>query len=197
LTSIADDGIVVPFTGGAATYIAARRSHWESLEGVMTDVGERLDQFGARLESVEGRLESVEGRLESVEGRLESVEERLESVDDRLESVEHQVGGLREDVDKLTGRVDTLTGTVDTLTGTVDTLSGKVDTLSEDVHRLQVLGEENSRQIGLIAEVQGHHGSVLEQLGKDVAPLKDLRDLVLRVVHVHEQRITALEQRGA
>jgi hypothetical protein len=51
--------------------------------------------------------------------------------------------------------------------------------------------------------VQAHHGGVLEQhsrllnqLVKDVEPLKVLPELLRTVTHDHERRITALERRG-
>jgi len=59
-----------------------------------------------------------------------------------------------------------------------------------------VLKEENARRLRLIAEVQVHHGNVLQQIVRDVEPLKVLPGLLQRVVHDHERRITALEKRG-
>ena len=63
-------------------------------------------------------------------------------------------------------------------------------------------GEENTRQITLIAEVQGHHGTILEQhsrqldrIVKDIEPLKVLPELLRTVIQDHERRITALERR--
>jgi hypothetical protein len=54
----------------------------------------------------------------------------------------------------------------------------------------------------LIAEVQSHHGTVLEQhsqllnqIVKDIEPLKVLPDLVRPLVQDHERRIAALEKR--
>jgi outer membrane murein-binding lipoprotein Lpp len=113
------------------------------------------------------------------------------------------VNGLRADVDEL--RVDVnglrvdvggLSTTVSGLRTDVAGLTGRVGALEEDVRKLRVLGEENTQQIKLIAEVQSHHGTVLEQLLKDVEPLKVVPDLLRTVIQNHEQRITALETRG-
>ena len=59
-----------------------------------------------------------------------------------------------------------------------------------------MLGEENTQQIKLIADVQSHHGTVLNQLVKDVEPLKPLPDLLRAVIQDHERRIAALENRS-
>jgi hypothetical protein len=71
-----------------------------------------------------------------------------------------------------------------------------VDTLDEDVQRLRVLGEENTRQIKLIAEVQVHHGNMLQEIVKIVEPLKVLPDLFRDVAQDHARRITVLERRA-
>jgi archaellum component FlaC len=119
------------------------------------------------------RFDRLEAGLGRVEGRLDQVEGRLDKVENRLDKVE---GGLH----KVEGRL------------------GKVE---GEVQKLRVLGEENTQQIKLIAEVQSHHGSVLEQhsrlldqLVSDVQPLKVLPDLLRTVIQDHERRITALEK---
>jgi len=146
----------------------------------MTDTDERFDRLEAGLDKVDGRLDKVEGRLDKVEGRLDKVEGRLGGVEGRLDRVEDQVTGLRTEVTGLTGRIGSLEG---------------------EVQKLRVLGEENTQQIKLIAEVQSHHGSVLEQhsrlldqLVSDVQPLKVLPDLLRTVIQDHERRIAALEK---
>ena len=60
--------------------------------------------------------------------------------------------------------------------------------------QLQVLGEENTSKIKLVAEVQAHHGDVLDQINDAVEPLKTLQPLFEKVAKDHEQRITALER---
>ena len=84
----------------------------------------------------------------------------------------------------------------------LDRIDGRLGTLEQDVQKLRVLGEENTRQITLIAEVQAHHGTILEQhsrqldhIVKDIEPLKVLPELLRTVIQDHERRITALERR--
>jgi chromosome segregation ATPase len=148
----------------------------------MPDTSGRLDRVEQRLGKVENRLGKVENRLGKVENRLGKVENRLGKVENRLGLVESQLGEVRRDLGGLAGRVDTLTG--------------RVDTLDENVQKLWLLHEETSRQVELIAEVQVHHGNVLDQLVRDIEPLKGLPDLLHRVINNHESRITALEQRA-
>jgi hypothetical protein len=85
---------------------------------------------------------------------------------------------------------------VDVLTGRVDVLTERVDTLGGEVQKLRLLEEDNAQQIKLIAEVQVHHGNMLQQLVRDVEPLKVLPNLLHHVIHDHELRITALERRA-
>jgi polyhydroxyalkanoate synthesis regulator phasin len=115
---------------------------------------------------------------------------------DRLEKVEQRLGTVEDGLGTLAGRVDVLTERVDVLTDRVDTLVGRVDSLGEDVQKLRILEEENARQIKLIAEVQVQHGGVLQQMARDIEPLKAIPDLLKHVVHDHERRITALERRA-
>jgi hypothetical protein len=56
-----------------------------------------------------------------------------------------------------------------------------------------MLGEENTAQIKVIAEVQVHHGQKLQQLVEAVEPLKVLPTLYEQVARDHERRIRALE----
>ena len=81
------------------------------------------------------------------------------------------VEGLRTDIQGL--RTD------------VNSLNGRISALNEEVREILRIGGENLRQLKLIAEVQSHHGTVLEQhsrllnqLVKDIEPLKVLPDLV-------------------
>jgi DNA repair ATPase RecN len=54
--------------------------------------------------------------------------------------------------------------------------------------QLQVLTEENASQIKLVAEVQAHHGTVLDQIKEATEPLKGLRPLFEQVAKDHEHR---------
>jgi polyhydroxyalkanoate synthesis regulator phasin len=95
------------------------------------------------------------------------------------------VNGLRTNVDGL--RTD------------VKGLSGRVTTLEDETRKLRIFGEETTSQTRLIAEVQSHHGTVLEQhsqmLNKLVKDVEPLTVLVRTVVQDHERRIRALEKR--
>ena len=128
--------------------------------------------------------------------------ERLDKVEGRLAKVEDSVVGLRADVAGLRTDVDGLRTDVNGLRTDVKGLTSRVTTLEEETRNLRILGEENTSQIKLIAEVQSHHGTVLEQhsqllnqIVKDIEPLKVLPDLVRPLVQDHERRIAALEKR--
>ena len=140
----------------------------------MTDTDARFDRLEAALDKVAGRLGAVEGKLDRVDERVDRVDERLVGVDGRLNQVD----------------------------GRLDQVEGKLGQVEGEVQKLRVLGEENTRQIKLIAEVQSHHGTVLEQhsrlleqLISDVQPLKVLPDFLRTVVQEHERRIKALDER--
>jgi archaellum component FlaC len=141
----------------------------------MTDTGERLDK---------------------VEDRLDKVETRLEKVEDQVSGLRIDVKGLRTDVTGLRTDVTSLQTDVAGLRTDVTGLTDRVGTIDESVQKLRILEEENSRQIRLVAEVQLHHGTVLDKLAKDIEPLKVLPDLLRTVVENHERRITALERQG-
>ena len=66
----------------------------------------------------------------------------------------------------------------------------------QEFQKLRLLKEENRRQLALIAEVQTHHGKVLQQISEDIEPLKVLPGLLQHVVRDHERRISALELRA-
>jgi chromosome segregation ATPase len=115
--------------------------------------------------------------------------ERLANIEQTLTGMSRQFGEVKQRLDK----VDERFTKVDERFAKIDE---RLDTLTSDVQKVRVLGEENSTQIKLIAEVQSHHGRMLEQLVKDMEPLKVLPDLFKHVVQDHERRITALEQDG-
>lgn len=99
--------------------------------------------------------------------RLDKVEQRLGAVETGLKEVRDEVGGLR----------------------------GEVGGLRTEVNGLRVLGEKNAEDIKKVAEVQAHHGKTLEEISEALAPLAQIKELIDRVVHEHEGRITALERR--
>ena len=76
-------------------------------------------------------------------------------------------------------------------------LSRRMDERFADIDKrftgLQMLGEDSASQIKLVAEVQAHHGSVLDQIKEAMEPLTSLRPLFAQVAGDHERRITALE----
>ena len=134
--------------------------------------------------------------------RLDKVEGRLAKVEDSVVGLRADVDGLRTDVDGLRTDVDGLRTDVNGLRTDVKGLTSRVTTLEEETRKLRILGEEDTSQIKLIAEVQSHHGTVLEQhsqllnqIVKDIEPLKVLPDLVRPLVQDHERRIAALEKR--
>ena len=90
-------------------------------------------------------------------------------------------------------RVEQRLGRVENRLSNVENRLGSVES---QLQKLWVLHEETSHQVKLIAAVQVHHGNVLDQLVRDIEPLRSLPDLLHRVVNDHERRITALEQRA-
>ena len=155
----------------------------------MTDTGERL-------EKVEGRLANVDGVIAGLRVDVNGLRTDVGGLRTDVDELRTDVGGLRTDVGGLRNDVGGLRTDVKGLTG-------RVSTLEDETRKLQILGEENKSQIKLIAEVQSHHGTILEQhsrllsqIAKDIEPLKGLPDFVRTVVQDDERRITALEQRG-
>lgn len=112
--------------------------------------------------------------MPEVEERLDKIEKRLTSVDTSVQELRGEVGGLRGEVGGLRGEVGELRGEVQTL---------------------RVLGEDNAREIKLIAEVQGRHSAKLEEIGKALEPLEEIRDFVRLWAHDHEHRLQELERR--
>lgn len=119
---------------------------------------------------------------------MPEVEERLDKVEKRLTSVETSVQELR-------GEVDGLRGEVGGLRGEVGELRGEVGELRGEVQALRVLGENNAREIKLIAEVQDRHSAKLDEIGKALEPLVEIRDFVRLVAHDPEHRLQELERR--
>ena len=99
--------------------------------------------------------------------------------------------------DRLTGvekRLDTLGEDVGILKDDVRVLKDDVRVVKADVARLRVLYEDHDAKIRTIAEVQAHHGEVLEDIRQKLEPLGDIHDFVRRIAHDHEQRLSALEK---
>ena len=114
--------------------------------------------------------------MPDVEGRLEKVERGLTELSHRMD----------ERFDEVTQRLDK----VDERFTKVDERFTNVD---QRFTQLQVLVEDSASQIKLVAEVQAHHGSVLDEIKEAMEPLKGLRPLFEQVARDHEKRITALE----
>ena len=120
----------------------------------------------------------------------------MPDVNERLDNVEQKLTRLGERMDERFAQVDQRFAQVDQ----------RFDTLEIQVQQLRVLGEENATQIRQIAEVQAHHGSVLDEHGaalkrieEALEPLKVLPAAIqtcFRDLRDHERRITALEDAG-
>ncbi|MBI4886726.1 MAG: hypothetical protein HY824_06515 [Acidobacteria bacterium] len=98
-------------------------------------------------------------------------------------------------------RLESVGEDVQVLKADVSVLKTDVRVLKTDVHQLRVLYEHHDAQIQTIAEVQAHHGQLLEEHGillreirQELMPLGDLRDFVRRVAYDHEGRLSALEK---
>jgi archaellum component FlaC len=114
--------------------------------------------------------------------------------DDRMTSFERRLDAMGEDVRVLK---DDVRGLKDDVRG----LKDDVRVLKTDVHQIRVLYEHHDTHIQTIAEVQAHHGRLLEEHGtllreikQELAPLGDLRDFVRRIADNHERRLSALEK---
>jgi archaellum component FlaC len=122
----------------------------------------------------------------------------MPDVNERLDRVEEGLTKLGQRMDEQFAKVDERFAQVDERFAKVDERFAKIDerfeALTSEVRQLRVLGEENSSQIKLIAEVQVHHGEKLDQLVRDIEPLKVLPGLFTQIAQNHERRITALEQ---
>lgn len=114
---------------------------------------------------------------------MPDVEERLEKVERGLTELGHR---MDERFDEVTQRLDK----VDERFTKVDERFTNVD---QRFTQLQVLVEDSASQIKLVAEVQAHHGNVLDEIKEAMEPLKGLRPLFEQVARDHEKRITALE----
>jgi len=107
----------------------------------------------------------------------------MPDVNERLDGVEQGLTKLGERMDEQFGRVDQRFAKMDERLVQVD----------QRFTQLQVLIEANTSQIKLVAEVQAHHGSVLDEIKEAMEPLKGLRPLFEQVARDHEKRITSLE----
>jgi archaellum component FlaC len=121
--------------------------------------------------------------------------------DDRMTSFERRLDAVGEDVRVLKDDVRGLKDDVRGLKDDVQGLKDDVRVLKTDVHQIRVLYEHHDTQIQTIAEVQAHHGRLLEEHGtllreikQELAPLGDLRDFVRRIADNHERRLSALEK---
>jgi uncharacterized coiled-coil protein SlyX len=90
----------------------------------------------------------------------------MSGVEERLDKVEERLGSVEKGVNELRG----------------------------EVQKLRVLGEQNTSDIKLVAEVQARHGEKLEEITKALEPLARIDNFVRLVAHDHEVRIKRLEK---
>jgi len=146
----------------------------------MADDSERLEGIEQALGSMNEQLRNIRERLDQGDERFNQIDERFNQVDERFNQVDERFNQVDERFNQVDKRFDAV--------------GKRIDSLAVDVHQLRVLGESNSEQIKIIAEVQSRHGEKLDELAKGIEPLKDLRDFVQRIAHEHERRITELEK---
>jgi archaellum component FlaC len=96
--------------------------------------------------------------MADIDARLDRLEQGLTSMNEQLGEVNARLGRHDERFNQIDGR----------FTKVVE----RFDSVESAVQKLRVLDEDNSTQIRLIAEVQAHHGTVLDQIVKDIEPLK-------------------------
>jgi chromosome segregation ATPase len=118
----------------------------------------------------------------------------MPDVNERLDKVEQRLTKLDERMDERFAQVDQRFAQVDQ----------RFDTLEAEFQKLRMLEEQNATQIKQIAEVQAHHGGVLDEHGaalkrieEALEPLKVLPAAIhtcFRDLGDHERRIAALEQ---
>jgi chromosome segregation ATPase len=152
----------------------------QTLTSLTEHVREQFTQIDQRFMQVDQRFEQIDQRFEQIDQRFEQIDQRFEQIDQRFEQIDQRF----EQVDQRLAQVDQRFVEVDQ----------RFETLTAEVQKLRILGEENTAQIKVIAEVQAHHGTVLQTLVDAVEPLKVLPDLFRQVAQDHERRITALEE---
>jgi archaellum component FlaC len=113
---------------------------------------------------------------------MSGVEERLDKVEGRLGSLENGVNELRGEVGELRDKVDGLGGEVGDLRG--------------EVQKLRILGEQTASELKLMADVQGHHSTRLDEMTKALEPLAGIDNFIRSVADDHEVRIKRLEKRA-
>jgi archaellum component FlaC len=138
--------------------------------------------------------------MNAMDERMDTFERQLNSVSTDVQGLRGEVGELRGEVGELRGEVGEHRSEVGELRSEVGELRGEVGELRGDVHSLRIIVESHDSHIKLIAEVQAHHGTRLEEHGRllreikdDLRPLGDLRDFVTRIADDHEGRLRALE----
>jgi hypothetical protein len=91
-----------------------------------------------------------------------------------------------------------LDGVEQTLTTLTEHVKEQFTNVEEQFTKLRLLGEEDTAQIKVIAEVQAHHGTVhgaaLQRIEAAIEPLKVLPEAFRTVFMDHARRITALEE---
>ena len=128
---------------------------------------------------------------------MPDVEERLEKVERGLTELGHRMDERFDEVTQRLDKIDERFTKVDERFTKIDerftTVDERFTTVDQRFTQLQVLLEDSASQIKLVAEVQAHHGSVLDEIKEAIEPLKGLRPLFEQVARDHEKRITALE----
>ena len=115
----------------------------------------------------------------------------MPDVGGRLDKVEQGLTKISQQMDEQFAHVDERFVQIDQRFAQVDQRFNQVD---DRFNQLQILVEENTSHIKLVAEVLAHHGTVLDQIKESLEPLKTLQPLFEKVAKDHEQRITALER---
>jgi uncharacterized coiled-coil DUF342 family protein len=143
-------------------------------------------------------------RLGRVEERVDSLAAEVGELRAEVGELRAEVGELRAEVGELRAEVGELRAEVGELRAEVGELRKEVGGLREQVHLLAIRTDDNSAQIRLIAEVQVHHGQAIEEIRadlkvihRDMAPLRDVYNLMRQVAANHEQRIESLEKWAA
>jgi chromosome segregation ATPase len=161
-----------------------------------------MERVERRLDAIDTTVGELRGDVTQLRSEVGGLRGEVGELRGEVGELRGEVGELRGEVGELRGEVGELRGDVGELRGDVGELRGGMGALQQGFNELRIVVESHDTRIGLIAEVQAHHGRQLEEHGamlrrinEQLAPLADLRDFVMRVADNHERRITELEKR--
>ena len=78
---------------------AAHAELGRRIDGVRTDLSDRIDAQGGRIDTLSGRIDALSGRIDALEGRFEGrftmLESRLDTLGGRIDRLYEAMSGQR------------------------------------------------------------------------------------------------------